>query len=233
MKKNFLVMLVGVCMVAVIGCAKGADDIPTIDLNLPTTTEPKVTTGVITETTTEDPMKDFWYIEENYALTIIRGVDSGQEELIVPETLHGKEIGAIKDGAFRSYDNLKKVVWPSKFTIGKEMFKDCISLIEVEIPEGVTKIGLQCFEGCTSLRTIVIPEGVTEIGSTAFTGCTSLKEITLPASLTSIDEKSFLIYSGEKNGIAAGNLEDIIVYAPAGSYAEEWARGMGYAVIPK
>lgn len=52
--------------------------------------------------------------------------------------------------------------------IGDYVFRDCISLTEVVLPEGLKKIGKQQFWGCTALKAIIIPGTVTEIGRDAF-----------------------------------------------------------------
>lgn len=53
-------------------------------------------------------------------------------------------------------------------------FRNCSSLVYVEIPESFTEIMGQAFAGCTSLTTIEIPKNVASIGNHAFQGCSSL-----------------------------------------------------------
>lgn len=55
-------------------------------------------------------------------------------------------------------------------SIGNNVFKDCINLKHVEIPNTITKIKNNAFYGCTSLENLVIPDNVTEIGKNAFYG---------------------------------------------------------------
>lgn len=50
------------------------------------------------------------------------------------------------------------------------MFKDCISLKSIKIPNSITNIGISAFEGCSSLTSITIPNSVTSIDEYAFTG---------------------------------------------------------------
>lgn len=55
-------------------------------------------------------------------------------------------------------------------SIGNNVFKDCINLKHVEIPNTITKIKNNAFYGCTSLENLVIPYCVTKIGENAFAG---------------------------------------------------------------
>ncbi len=65
-------------------------------------------------------------------------------------------------------------------------FRDCESLVSIEIPISVTSIDGAAFINCGSLSSIKIPSSVTSIGNGAFSGCTSLESIEIPSSVTSI-----------------------------------------------
>ena len=75
--------------------------------------------------------------------------------------------------------------------IGGDAFNGCITLIAINIPEGVMYIGDAAFHGCCSLTAIIIPEGVTYIGWNTFEGCSSLKGIIIPEGVTSIGNEAF------------------------------------------
>ena len=62
------------------------------------------------------------------------------------------------------------------------VFKGCASLVEVNLPNTLTKIGAFSFYGCTLLGTCNIPISVTNIGTSTFQNCTSLEfdELNLP-----------------------------------------------------
>ncbi len=100
--------------------------------------------------------------------------------------------------------------------IGKEAFKFCYSLVEIDIPKGITSIEPMAFEGCvnlakvtlpSTLRTIgaraffdcqaleslVIPDRVKEIGDSAFERCRKLKDINLPTSVKMIGDNAFAL----------------------------------------
>lgn len=91
----------------------------------------------------------------------------------LPPTLY--YIGA---GAFAGCTALESVssTFNTAFTIGKDAFKDCVSL--KNIPMRIKKIGERAFENCSSLTSLncMTTSGL-EIGASAFSGCTSLVDL--------------------------------------------------------
>lgn len=85
-----------------------------------------------------------------------------------------------------------------------------------EIPAGIQEIGNMGFQGSGELTELIVPEGVTKIGYSAFSGCNQLREITLPASVKEIGWNAFE-YSWE-----------LLIKAPAGSWAEQYSKETGY-----
>jgi len=78
------------------------------------------------------------------------------------------------------------------------------------IPDGVTRLCDYSFYDCESLTNVTIPDGLTSIGRVVFSGNEHLS-VTIPASVTDIDELAFLN-------------ESLVIHAPAGSYAETYAK---------
>lgn len=67
---------------------------------------------------------------------------------------------------------------PGKLSIlGSHVFKDCVHLVNLSIPQTVTAIGTSAFYGCTGLQELVIPDRVNRIGGFVFWGCTSLSRL--------------------------------------------------------
>ena len=56
-------------------------------------------------------------------------------------------------------------------SIGDSAFSDCKSLININIPNGVTSIGDSAFSNCHSLTSVTIPSSVIAIGTNPFCGC--------------------------------------------------------------
>ena len=84
--------------------------------------------------------------------------------------------------------------------------------ITSKIPTSVTAIGKGAFAG-RNIETLTIPEGVRSIGDSAFARCINkLTDMFIPASVIEIDNSAFM-WCGE-----------FTIHAPAGSYAEQYAK---------
>ena len=109
--------------------------------------------------------------------------------------LRGK---ALSDGipmwAFRECKKLKKVIFHN--TAGgpylcADAFRNCVTLEEISIPNGIIYIGCNAFLGCTKLSKVNIPNSVTIINSCAFANCEKLTSVDIPNSVKEIDDCGF------------------------------------------
>ena len=108
---------------------------------------------------------------------------------------------------------LKKLVLPETLvSLGWGAFSRCKSLLEVKIPGNVREFSSGVFAGCTSLQKVTISDGATLIGDGAFDSCPALQNVFIPSSVTAI---GFGVFFGCPN---------ITIHAPAGSYAETYAK---------
>lgn len=101
--------------------------------------------------------------------------------------------------------------------IGPFAFAECPRLSKFSFPEGLEEIGNQAFYGCKKLTKLTLPQSLRKIGYFAFGECTGLKAVTLGANLEEIDPSAF--EDGAKK---------LTITAPAGSYAETFAKENGY-----
>ena len=76
----------------------------------------------------------------------------------------------------------------------------------------VTRIGYHAFWSNHTLRSAVIPQSVTEIEALAFMNCSQLTKISIPASVKTIGTEAF------------AGCPNLTIHAPAGSYAEQYAK---------
>ena len=100
--------------------------------------------------------------------------------------------GNILYGAFRNCTSLISVEIPNSVTsIGDWAFDYCASLTSIEIPDSVTSIGYEAFSSCDSLYSVEIGDSVTSIGDHAFYYCDSLYSVVIGNSVTSIGDGAF------------------------------------------
>lgn len=64
-------------------------------------------------------------------------------------------------------------------------------VIDLVIPESITKIGNLTFNGCTALTSVIIPKSVRSIGISAFINCSGLTSVTIGSSVVSIGNYAF------------------------------------------
>lgn len=126
----------------------------------------------------------------------------------------GEGVTRTGDNTFTQMRNLISVSLPQSLEIISSSFRQCISLTDINIPDGVWRISSSAFRECRSLKevnipkncividayafdecraleSIVIPEGIIKINDYAFEWCTSLKEIYLPQSLCELCTSAF------------------------------------------
>ena len=129
-------------------------------------------------------------------------------KLIIP-----KGIKEIPNETFAHCESLTELCVPEDVKyIGNQAFFSCCMLKSFSIPELVTCIGVQTFSYCTSLTEIHIPNNVTQILNYAFDGCGNLTRITIPTGVNEIGMGAFR------------GCPKLSIHAPAGSYAEQYAK---------
>ena len=97
--------------------------------------------------------------------------------------------------------------------IENSAFSNCDAVTGVTFPSSIREIGNNAFYSCSGLTSVTIPEGVREIGIKAFDWCLYLKDIRLPQSVKTIKTDAI-------NSL-------VMIHAPAGSYAEQYAKKNG------
>ena len=142
-------------------------------------------------------------------------------------------------GSFTSCKNLKEVHLPEGLVeIMPRAFAACSSLESIHIPDSVTTIGYEAFTFCTSLKEVHLPAALTDLGYGAFEH-TALEYVDIPDGLTSLPDFAFSsLYNPPKCVNIPASVTEIdwrafmygvskVIVEP-GSYAEDFARAMGY-----
>ncbi len=174
------------------------------------------------EATTETapvPAGDFEYrVREDGTLTVFYKGEA--EEVTVPAEIDGKTVTAIGDSAFW-LNRVKKVTLPDTITlidqyaflesgieeinlpaslreIGTCAFRECHSLVNIELNEGLRVIGSYAFMNISAER-IEIPASVEMIGGGAFASCWQLRELILdPANKSYVASGNCIIEKSTK-----------------------------------
>jgi hypothetical protein len=126
----------------------------------------------------------------------------------------------IGQGAFYGCSSLETLSIPNSVTtinsrdniVYYGTFRDCISLTNVTIGNGLTQIQDGTFDGCISLETVTISSGTVAIGDYAFYGCARLGKIAIPESVRTIASNAF-----------TGHSPSLTIYGKIGSYAQTYA----------
>lgn len=95
----------------------------------------------------------------------------------------GSQINEINIEAFMDCINLEEVILPQNakyFVLKDSIFKNCISLKNITIPNTISEIESGAFENCKNFKSIRIPDNVKIIRSSAFANCDNLTYVSLP-----------------------------------------------------
>ena len=130
------------------------------------------------------------------------------EKVVIPAGVR-----EIPDHVFWRCESLKGVNIPEGVVrIGKETFGCCCSLTEIRIPGSVTCVDEKAFQNDLKLTNVILEDGVESIGKEAFMYNFRLDSIRIPGSVRQIGEDAFHM------------CHHVTIYAPAGSYAETYAK---------
>lgn len=134
-------------------------------------------------------------------------------DLYIPARIGDSVITEINYYAFDQCTKVRSIALPNGVVrIKHHAFDGCTKLEHIGIGYGLEDIEDNAFLECTSLREVRLPNSMLRIGNGAFSGCTSLKKIYLPGSLAMIGVNVFW------------GCDQLVVSAPAGSYAAEYAQ---------
>lgn len=144
-----------------------------------------------TAPTSAAQLGNFTYQPNGAGITITRFFCQ-EGKVAVPDTIEGLPVTAIEDSAFRECTGLVDITIPESVTrIGPRAFADCRALTRFRIPDGVTHIEDGAFGRCVSLTDVSISDTVTAIGEGTFSDCSSLTAVTIPSGVTRIGEYAF------------------------------------------
>ena len=166
----------------------------------PFTTEYKLTKNITVYAKWTAVDSTSYFKRSGSTITEITANGLTAKTIVLPTTIDGVKMTALGEGLFRGNKNLTKISFPkdsSYTTIGKECFKDCVNLVDVNVINSISTIDEGAFMGCTSLVGINLPTSLTTISKNLFNGCTSLKYANLQ--MVEVDAIGEGAYSGCKS----------------------------------
>lgn len=149
----------------------------------------------------------------------IGAVLNGKVSIVSSVTIDGVKyyVREIGKRAFDEFDNIIQIDLPNSISkVGDSAFAECFNLENIKLPDNLTGISNSCFYDCKKLESIKIPDSVKRIDSYAFYGCVNLEYCKLPNKLTIIRDYCFYSCSKFKNIIIPDSVESIGYHAFCG-----------------
>ena len=166
----------------------------------------------------------------------------GDSEYVeIPFMVNGYKVDIIGN-IFRDNYKLKGVIIPDTVDyVSRGIFSGCVSLTDVDLGKGITKISSGMFYNCKSLESLTIPEQIEEFEYIPyidgdyyrhpFDGCTSLKNLYLKAK--DISSISYLNLPSLTNIVIASTVDSLPNDAFSGyNYIENVTFENGLIVLP-
>ncbi len=137
--------------------------------------------GVPIAVSASEKFGDYTYEILNGTFCKILSYDGNETEIDMPEDLGGYIVQSLSAGLFKNNTLIKSVSLPYTLeTVEKEIFLGCSTLESISFedesgfPSKLTLISNSMFRNCTSLTEISLPDGIVSIGDNAFDCCSSL-----------------------------------------------------------
>lgn len=180
---------------------------------------------------------DFSYYIINKSELMVTGYKGSSKDVTIPEKYNDYTVTTIGPFVFDGSD-ITSVTMPDSITEIKDYaFASCKKLSKVKLSENLKTVGTNAFFFCSSLESIEIPKSIEDLGIYTFTA-SGLKEVKIPESdtLTKIDNYVFYQCPKLTDVYLPSTVKDINdnsfadcknpvkIHAPAGSYAETYAK---------
>jgi len=139
------------------------------------------------------------------------------DELIIPEGYTVIEEGALMNKRAPRIVHMTDSV----IELGVKAFYGAVKLEEIRLSDRLTRIEDRTFQGCISLSKVNMPSDLTFIGKAAFKQCSNLDSLEIREKVVEIGKEAF------------SECPKLVIYAPKGSYAIEYAikNGIKYVEV--
>ena len=102
----------------------------------------------------------------------------------IKKVIINESVTSIGELGLSYLSNLTDLVFTSAPTLSDQVFRNCGKLVNVTLPEGMTRIPYLAFYWVNTLTSIKLPSTITTIETEAFNMTTMLKRVTLPTTAT-------------------------------------------------
>ena len=179
-----------------------------------------VTSEVATESGEEqekvESVNDYLYRVLNDGTVEIMGYTGKDTTVNIPETIQGKTVSSIGKEAFKENVTIENVTIPKNVTILQYMsFASCSNLQKIifSADSKLKTIGERAFLQCSKLEGVNCPDSLESIKDYAFSDCKSMINIVFGKSLKTIGKSAF-VWSGLKSV----DIQDSIIDVGAGAF---------------
>jgi hypothetical protein len=122
----------------------------------------------------------------------IDGSTAGVTDLIIPSSIGGHPVMAVKQEAFSGNHYITSIVVPSTVTsMGTWPFWQNSAMISASLPDSLTYVPDHAFDCCYIVQSVRVPAYAIFIGDSAFNDCFDLASIDIPSTITTIAAVAF------------------------------------------
>lgn len=104
--------------------------------------------------------------------------------------------------------------------IGRYAFCNYVALRSIMFPSGLSGIGYGAFNGCSKLSSVTIPEGVTAIEECAFSGCSGIESFYVDEANPAYSSRNGLLCSKDGRLLLSGVKGDVVIPESVVSFGE-------------
>lgn len=216
MKKTKFLPLLS-CLLILTSCSKNV-----YNSNSSISSSTSISTSTSEPEKTDDDLYEYISDDDSESVTLTKVLDKEIVELLIPETINGREVFYVRENAIKDLPNLRKLIIPKTIvSFNVSNLQNCPNLEIIEVSEDNPRYVVE--NNCLlnkektnlvkGIKTSIIPDTVTSINYYAFSYC-NIKSVKLPKGVTSYG--NYFDHCYELNDFQI-DPENTKFFSPAGS----------------